>query len=90
MTEDAIAIEGMELVADYGRDDRLMVATLCRFISQNAPITMEDGTKDPHGEAMAPLVREARDLAVVAAFRRIERIAAQGEPELAFPFMGEA
>lgn len=80
--------ETVETFTDYERDDRLMVATLCTFISQNAPITMEDGTKDPHGQAMTPIVREARDLAVVAAFRRIERIANQGETEFNVPFPG--
>ncbi len=63
-----------------------MVRALTEFLVHLCPDFGEDGEKDPYGQAMAPIVREAHDLALVAAFRRIGRIASEVEPELQFPF----
>ena len=63
-----------------------MIRALTEFLVHLCPEATEDGDMDPHGRAMAPIVRDARDLALVSVFRRIARIASEDEPDLAFPF----
>lgn len=76
----------VELVHDADTADHKMVNALGTFIASFAPVMLDDGTLDPHGQAMTPLLRESRDIALIAAFRRIERIAGRGEREFGIPF----